>query len=93
MKWIVLNQINHLQSYIYFYLKQPVNYKHMYYRDSEDFDFFQPDRAILITNQLTTKSKRFIQDAQVNNVFLSIITENELLNYNYLVREKRLLYR
>jgi hypothetical protein len=93
MKWIILNQIPHLQHYIYHYLKQPENYKHLNYRVSDDFEFFEPDRAILITNKYNNQTKRFIEDAKEHNVFISLITENTTLINNtfqnsFLVREK-----
>jgi GT2 family glycosyltransferase len=91
MKWIVYNQIPHLKHYVYFYLKQTENYKHLNYRDSEDFPFFEPDRALLITNKLDEKTKRFIEDSKKNNVFLTLITE-ELkdleFSLSFSVREK-----
>ena len=71
MKWIILNQIPHLEHYIYYYLKQPINYKHFYYRDSDDFDFFNPDRAILLTNNINRKSKKFLEDCKDKNIFFS----------------------
>lgn len=94
MKWIILNQIPHLQHYIFHYLKQPENYKHFNYRITEDFDFFQPDRAILLTNNFNNQTKRFIEDAKENKIFISLITENNSLYENndfeniFLVREK-----
>lgn len=93
MKWIILNQIEHLQHYIYHYLKQPSNYKHLNYRNSEDFDFFKPDRAVLITNKFNRITKRFIEDAKENNIFFTLITENrdtvdKNFNLNFFVREK-----
>lgn len=89
MKWIILNQVPHLQHYVFHYLKQVPNYKIFHYRVSEDFEFFKPDRAVLITNQMNAKVQRFINEAKEENVFLTIITENEELEgYNYLVREK-----
>ena len=93
MKWIILNQIPHLQHYIFHYLKQPNNYKHLNYRNSDDFDFFKADRAILITNNINRLAKRFIEDAKENNIFLTFITENQEIfiehpNLIFLVREK-----
>ncbi len=93
MKWIVYNQIPYLQHYIYFYLKQPENFKHLYYRDSDDFSFFTPERALLITNKIDNKVERFINDSKKNNVFITLITENEELKtleipLIFLVRDK-----
>lgn len=94
MKWIIFNQIPHLQHYIYHYLKQPENYKHLNYRVSEDFEFFQPERAILITNKFNNQTKRFIEDSKENNVFISLITENfnlynnDIFQNSFFVREK-----
>ena len=94
MKWIILNQIPYLQHYIYYYLKQPENYKHLNYRNSEDFEFFEPDRAVLIADNFNNQTKRFIEDAKENKVFLTLITENfDLLNKEnfdtvFFIREK-----
>ena len=93
MKWIILNQIPHLEHYIYHYLKQPNNYKHFYYRDSDDFDFFNPDRAILLTNNINRKSKKFLEDCKDKNIFLTIITEDQEIKIDnfdlkFFVREK-----
>jgi len=91
MKWIILNQITHLKNYLYHYLKQPENYFQLNYRTNEDFDFFNPDRAILVTNNYGKKEENFINDAKKNNVSLTIITENtELKDYNFLIREKEI---
>jgi len=94
MKWIVLNRVPHLQHYVYHYLKKPGNFLHLYYRGAEDFEFFKPERALLITNENDEKSQKFIKECKKNNLFVSLITENkngfsdERIDLSFLVREK-----
>ena len=93
MRWLILNKVPRLQGYLYKYLKNQVNFLHMNYRSSEDFDFFKPDRAILITNIYDEKSQKFIQDCKNNKLFVSLITEKENLknsdsDLTFLIREK-----
>lgn len=87
MKWIILNKLKHLENYLYHYLKVSEDYKshnlenlHYYYRSPEDFLFFKPDRALLVTNNIEDNEKYFLQIAKKNNILVSLISENLLLN-------------
>ena len=92
MKTIVCNQIPYLHHYIYFYLKELPNYFHLNYRNFNDFEFFSPDRALLIINEIDELSERFIRDTKKKGIFLTLITENKDIKLDvdltFLVREK-----
>ena len=96
MKWLIYSSIKHIEDYLYHYIKnfsEKDNVLFYYYKNLEDFDFFKPERVLLLSDSIDDNQTYFLHKAKSLNLFTALITENQkltndMLDSIYYVREK-----